>query len=113
MDAATRAWLIAQLGTATPLPDLEARFTRLGKARAVALEVLGERLAAFIAQPTTVNVSGVVSVSFSANIAALQKQIADLRNGQPVAPDEDDPDGDGIAGDNGFGVILLRERPRR
>lgn len=113
MDAATRAWLIAQLGTATPLPDLEDRYNRLRKARAVALEILGERLAAFISNPGVVNVSGVVSVSFVANITALQKQIADLRNGQPVAPDEDDPDGDGIAGDNGLGVIQLKERPRR
>lgn len=113
MDVAVRAWLMSQLGKNTDLTDLDLRYTRLGTARAVALEVLGERLAEFIDSPGSVTVTGVVAVNFAANIAALERQIALLRDGIPVAPDEDDPDDDGVAGDDGFGVMYLTERPRR
>lgn len=109
MDAAVRAWLISQLGTDTDLPDLELRYTRLGTARAVALEILRERLAALLAAPGTVSVSGVVSVNFSANIAAYERQINALEAGEPAAPD--DPT-DGIPTD-GLGIVQLVERPRR
>lgn len=110
MDAAVRAWLISQLGVDTDLPDLELRYTRLGSARAVALEVVRERLAALLAAPGTVSVSGVVSVNFSANIAAYERQITALEAGEPPAPDDPtDPD---HAGD-GLDVLYLVERPRR
>lgn len=111
MDAATRAWLISQLGTATDLADLDQRYTRLGKARAVALEVLYERKAALVmGQPASVNVSSVVSVAYTENIKALERQIALLESGEPPAPD--DPSDDTNT-DTGFGVIQLIERPRR
>jgi hypothetical protein len=109
VDADVKAWLLAELGTATDLVDLETRYTRLGTARAVALEVLRERLAALRAQPSTVNVSGVVGVGFTENIRAYERQIAALEAGEPPAPD--DPDDGSIGG--GLGIILLRERPRR
>ncbi|MFB7222464.1 hypothetical protein [Streptomyces sp. NPDC056227] len=109
MDAAVRAWLISQLGTDTDLPDLELRYTRLGAARAVALEVVRERLAALLAAPGTVSVSGVVSVNFTANIAAYERQITTLEAGEPPAPD--DP-ADSIPAD-GLGIVQLVERPRR
>ena len=111
MDAAVRAWLISQLGTDTDLPDLEQRYTRLGTARAVALEIVRERLAALLAAPGTVSVSGVVSVNFSANIAAYERQISSLEAGEPPAPDDPDVPGD-LAGD-GLDTIQLVERPRR
>jgi hypothetical protein len=111
VDAATRAWLLAQLGTVTDLADLDQRYTRLGTARAVALEVLYERKAALVmGQPASVNVSSVVSVTYTENIKALERQIALLESGQPPAPD--DPIGDDSS-DSGFDVIQLRERPRR
>lgn len=114
MDAATRAWLTMQLGTATDLVDLDARYTRLGTARAVAIEVLYERRAALVhGQPGTVNVPGVVSINVGENIKAIERQIAALEAGTPLAPDETDPDGDGTAGDTGLGTIRLIERPRR
>ncbi|WP_228981265.1 hypothetical protein [Streptomyces sp. DH12] len=113
MDTAVRAWLTGQLGTATDLADLEARYTRLGTARAVALEVLSERHAALISQPATLNVSAVLSFSQAENIKALERKIAELRAGIPLAPDETDPDGDGTALDGGFNVIRLTARPRR
>ncbi|MGW3401192.1 hypothetical protein [Streptomyces zhihengii] len=111
MDAATRAWLIAQLGTTTDLTDLDTRYTRLGSSRAVALEVLRERLAALLAQPSTINVSGVVSISYSEIIKALERQITALENGEPPAPD--DPADDNTDSSSDFGIIRLVERPRR
>lgn len=113
MDATVRAWLIAQLGTATNLADLDQRYTRLGTARAVALEVLYERKAALVNdQPASVNVSSVVGVTYTENIKALERQIAALESGQPPAPDDPAPPADDTTG-IGFSVIQLRERPRR
>lgn len=110
MDTAVQAWLISQLGTDTDLTDLAARYARLGTSRAVALEVVRERLAALLASPGSVAVSGVVSVNFGANITAYERQILSLEAGEPPAPD--DPATDDAA-DGGFGVMYLVERPRR
>lgn len=112
MDAAVKAWLLAQLGESTAVADLEARYARLGTARAVALEVLRGRLAALLQQPVTVNVSGVVGVGFGENIKALERQIANLEAGVPAAPD--DPTGEtGTDTTSQLGVFFLQERPRR
>lgn len=108
MDTAVRAWLLAELGPTTPLTDLETRYTRLGTARAVALEVLRERLAALRAQPATINVTGAVALNTAENIKAYERQIAALQAGENPAPD--DPT-DGSAGT--LGLLRLRERPRR
>ncbi len=108
MDAATLAWLRAELGTTTDQGDLTTRYTRLGTARAVALEVIRERLAALRAQPSSVNVSSVVSVSYTENIKAYERQIERLENGEPPAPD--DPPG---TNPNTIGALYLRERARR
>jgi hypothetical protein len=111
LDAAVQAWLLAQLGTATDTADLEARYTRLGTARAVALEVLRQRLADLIQQPATVNVSGVVGVGTAENIKALERQITSLEAGTPEAPDEPDTGDDEDT--TQLGVFYLRERARR
>lgn len=111
MDTAVQAWLISQLGTATNITDLTARYTRLGTARAVALEVLNQRLADLRAQASTVNVSSVVSVSFSENIRAYERQIALLLEGTPPAPD--DPTAPADDGTVLLGSFQLVERPRR
>ncbi len=109
MDVATRAWLISQLGTSTDPADLDTRYARLGTARAVALEVLRERLAALVHdQPTTINVTGVVALSYTENVRAIERQIAQLENGEPPAPD--DP---ATSTPDGLGVIQLVARPRR
>ncbi|NJA59399.1 hypothetical protein [Streptomyces sp. NEAU-H3] len=106
-----QAWLLSQVGADTPAADLEARYTRLGSARAVALEVLRERHSALLASPSTVSVPGAVNASFVENIRAYERKIALLEAGEPPAPDEPtDPDGDG---DGGFGVLYLVERNRR
>lgn len=108
MDVAVQHWLLAQLGTDTDLADLELRYTRLGTARAVALEVLRERYAQLLAQPTAVTVTNVVAINQTANLAAYERQIAALEAGDPPAPDDpagSDPDT--------MGLLCLRERPRR
>jgi len=110
MDTATQAWLISQLGTATDLSDLNARYTRLGTARTVALEVLNQRLADLRAQVAVVGVSGVVNVSFAENIKAYERQIASLVAGGSPAPDEPATvDDDTVL----LGTFQLVERPRR
>jgi hypothetical protein len=111
LDTAVQAWLLAQLGETTSTTDLEARYARLGTARAVALEVLRGRLAAFLQQPATVNVSSVVGVGFAENIKALERQIANLEAGIPPAPDE--PAAGDSSADTTLGVFYLTERPRR
>ncbi|MFD3516342.1 hypothetical protein [Streptomyces sp. NPDC058657] len=113
MDAAVRAWLLDQLGKATDQNDLEDRYQREGNARAVALGVLRDRLATLLASPGSINVSGVVSLSNAANIAAYERQIAQLESGQPPAPDDPDLDGDGHPDTNTLSFMQLVERPRR
>ncbi|MDX5526075.1 hypothetical protein PV677_36005 [Streptomyces sp. DE06-01C] len=110
MDTAVREWLLSQLGRSTDLADLTARYTRLGTGRAVAIEVVRERLADLLASPGSVSVSGVVSINTSANIAAYERQLAALESGQPPAPDDPAPDDEDTSG---FGLIQLVERPRR
>lgn len=112
MDTAVQAWLISQLGTATDLTDLTARYARLGTARAVAIEVVSERLADLRAQAATVNVSSVVSVSFAENIKAYERQLALLEAGSPPAPDDPTVPDDESA-DTELGMLYLVERPRR
>ncbi|BCK74011.1 hypothetical protein Srufu_079640 (plasmid) [Streptomyces libani subsp. rufus] len=112
MDDATRQWLLAQLGTDTNLTDLDARYARLGKARAVAIEILNQRKADLIAQPSVIGVSSVVNINTTGNIAALERQIAYLESEDaPPAPDE--PADTGDDGDDRFGIIRLIERRRR
>jgi hypothetical protein len=112
VDDATRNWLYAQLGTATDLVDLEARYARLGKARAVAIEVLTQRRADLLVQPASLGVSGVVTVAYTENIKALERQIALLEAADaPAAPDEPaDPCTDDS---DSFGIVRLIERRRR
>jgi len=111
LAANVQAWLLAQLGTTTPVADLETRYARLGAARPVAIEILYERKAALIQQPASVNVSGVVGVTFNENIKALERQIALLEAGSPPAPDDPTtPDEDAAVL---LGTFQLVERRRR
>jgi hypothetical protein len=108
VDTAVQHWLLAQLGTDTDLADLTARYTRLGTARKVAIEVLRERYAALRDQPTAVTVTNVVAINQTANLAAYERQIAALEAGESPAPDEED-----TGGPDALGLIQLVERPRR
>lgn len=86
MDPILLAWLRAQLGTATDEQDLATRYGRLGRARAVAVEVLSERRAKLLAEPLRMTVDGVVTIDQSNNLAGLERQIVGLA--ELVAPDD-------------------------
>ncbi|MGW1803356.1 hypothetical protein ACWCQN_48200 [Streptomyces sp. NPDC001984] len=82
MDPAVLAWLLAQLGPSTDQADLQTRYTRLGSARAVALEVLSERRAKLL----QLTVNGVATLDQSNNLTGLERQIASVE--AATAPDD-------------------------
>jgi hypothetical protein len=86
VDPAVLAWLLAQLGPATDTDDLQTRYTRLGSARAVALEVFTERRAKLLAEPLRLTVNNVLTLDNSANLTGLERQIAAVESGS--APDD-------------------------
>ncbi|MEW1659752.1 hypothetical protein [Streptomyces sp. NPDC093707] len=108
MDPILLAWLRAQLGAATDEQDLAARYARLGRARAVAAEILAERRAKLLADPLRMTVDGVVTIDQSNNLAGLERQIAGLTD--LVAPDDPAP---GEAGADLVSAPLLPSRRTR
>ncbi|MEU5002081.1 hypothetical protein [Streptomyces sp. NPDC021622] len=99
-------WLQSQLGPDTDPTDLAHRYGRLNSARAVALEVLHERIAALVAEPLKVTVNGVATIDNSANVSALERRAAQLTAEQ--APDDLlDANRDPLA------TVQLHARPRR
>nr|BEK65742.1 hypothetical protein KPHV_29690 [Kitasatospora purpeofusca] len=109
MDPAALAWLLAQLGSTTSTDDLTARYTRLGTARAVALEVLAERRAALLADPLRLVVDGVVTMDRSANLTGLERQLAQLQT--TLGPDETATGGD-TAPPFDTGILIPARRTR-
>ncbi|MFF4509387.1 hypothetical protein [Streptomyces sp. NPDC001401] len=99
-------WLQAQLGPDTNPTDLAQRYERLHSARAVALEVLHERIAALVAEPLKVTVNGVATIDNSANVAALERQAAQLSAATP-------PDDPSLPDQNMLTTVQLSSRPRR
>ena len=79
-------WLQAQLGPDTDPNDLISRYERLHSAKAVALEVLHERLAVLVAEALKVTVNGVATIDNSANVTALERRAAQIND--ETAPDE-------------------------
>jgi hypothetical protein len=88
VDEFQRSWLLAQVGPDTDPADLERRFLRLRSARAVALEVLGERRARLLADPLKVTVDGVVTMDLQENLRGIERQIEQVRKAS--VPDETD-----------------------
>ncbi|MER6425760.1 hypothetical protein [Streptomyces sp. NPDC001137] len=86
MNSNVLRWLQAQLGPDTDSDDLSARYERLRSAKAVALEVIHERLAALLAEPLKVTVNGVATIDNSANVSALERRAALIVD--ETAPDE-------------------------
>lgn len=86
MDTEALRWLLAQLGPDTDPTDLAQRYDRLRSARAVAQEVLTERISALLAEPLRVTVNGIATIDQSGNVAALERRLAQLA-GQ-AAPDD-------------------------
>ncbi|MCX4666502.1 hypothetical protein OG453_07440 [Streptomyces sp. NBC_01381] len=98
-------WLQAHLGSEVDLPDLAGRYERLQSARAVAAEVLRERIAGLVAEPLKVTVNGVATIDNSPNVAALERQLAHLDD--EVAPDTH------LDGARLLASVQLVARPRR
>lgn len=89
MDSGVLRWLTAQLGLDSDPTDLAQRYDRLGSARAVADEVLHERIAGLLSEPLRITVNGVATIDHSANVAALERRLAQLDN-QPAPDDQSD-----------------------
>jgi len=85
-----RKWLRSEIGDATTDAVLDETYERLGSVRDVALETLRKRRSAWLAQPMSVNVSGVVGLNLAENVKAVERQIAQL-----VKMDDDPSDDDG------------------
>jgi hypothetical protein len=86
------AYLHSELGDEPTDGDLQDRFDRLDSVRSVVLEVLRERYSTYTRQPGSINVSGVVSVSYAETIAAIEKQMARVAAESPGGPLDDEPD---------------------
>ncbi|MFF4802340.1 hypothetical protein ACFY1U_28710 [Streptomyces sp. NPDC001351] len=98
MDEFQQSWLLAQLGPDTDPFDLERRFFRLRSARAVALEVLGERRAKLLADPLKVAVDGVVTMDLQENLRGIERQIEQVRQAAaPDDPSDEDEGGEALA----------------
>ncbi|UQA93757.1 hypothetical protein [Streptomyces halobius] len=99
-------WLQSQLGPDTDAEDLTARYEHLRSAKAVALEVLHERVAALVAEPLKVTVNGVATIDNSANVAALERRAAQIA-------DETAPDDPHATGHDLLTTVQLCARRRR
>ncbi|MFI1176665.1 hypothetical protein [Streptomyces melanogenes] len=86
MNTEVLRWLQAQLGPETDPTDLSARYDRLHTARAVAEEILRERIATLVAEPLKVTVNGVATVDNSPNVTALERHLNQLHAAR--APDD-------------------------
>ncbi|MER6548644.1 hypothetical protein [Streptomyces sp. NPDC001250] len=106
MNSDVLRWLQAQLGPDTDTADLTHRYEHLGSARAVALEVLHERIAVLVADPLKVTVNGVATIDNSSNVSALERQAAQLS--EAIAPDDPSP-----LNQNVLTTVQLSSRPRR
>ncbi|KIZ15400.1 hypothetical protein [Streptomyces natalensis] len=100
-------WLQSQLGPDIDDGDLAARYDRLHSAKAVALEVLHERVNALVAEPLKVTVNGVATIDNSANVAALERRIAQLGS-EAAAPDDPPSESHDL-----LTTVQLRARRRR
>lgn len=86
MNTEVLRWLQAKLGPDTDLQDLAARYERLRSAKAVALEVLHEKIATLVSAPLKVTVNGVATIDNSANVSALERRAAQIAD-EPAPED--------------------------
>lgn len=105
MNSEVLRWLTAQIGPDSDPADLGQRYERLRSARAVAQEVLQERIAALLAEPLRVSINGIATIDQTSNVAALERRLAQVTD--QLAPDDGDATG------WTFASIPLVARPRR
>lgn len=88
LDADDLAAIREHVGSTPSDEDLGTQWDRLGTVEAVALSVLRARLADMLASPASLRVDGDYAEDHSANIRALEKQIARLELAVPGSPGE-------------------------
>lgn len=112
MTEAQWEWLRAQVGDVERV-DAEAAYLRLGNVRDAAVEILRARRTALLADPLSVTISGVLTVSTAENVKALERDIAGLLSG-PADPTVVVVDVDGAGLDEVRVVPIARRwaRPR-
>lgn len=71
-------WLHSELGTLVTDDVLQAKYAALSSVRDVAVEVLRERRAGYLEKPLNVNVNGVASVNYTANVQAIERRLTAL-----------------------------------
>lgn len=98
------AWLVANTGDVNR-PDADAAYDRLVTLRAVAVERLQTRLTRMTSGPDSVTIPGVVSVSSSGTMRAIQASIDAL-----LAGPEDPSAAEAAAGGSALTVVPLVSR---
>lgn len=106
LTAAETAYLQSELGSGVDLADMQVRYDRLGSAKAVALEVIRQRLADALQAPTSFSIPGVYQETTTGNVSALQEQLKRVAT-------EADVDGDGIPDSGASGVLQVQKLRRR
>ncbi|MEV7579055.1 hypothetical protein ACIRUY_29715 [Streptomyces erythrochromogenes] len=86
MNSEVLRWLMAQLGPDSDPADLGQRYERLRSARAVAQEVLQERIASLLAEPLRVSINGIATIDQTSNVAALERRLTHVAD--QTAPDD-------------------------
>ena len=115
MAALTEAqisWLRSEVGASTGTEDLQARYDRLESVRDVAMEVLRERRAALLEQPLSLNLSGVASVDYTNNVAAIERRLTALANLDDDPSDDDGAEQESPDADHIETFTLTRSRRR-
>lgn len=98
-----REWMRDELGSVTD-EDLDARFETWGNVRDATISLLRRKITAWLANPATVSLSGVASLSLKDNIAAVERRIAAL-----LKMDTDPSDGTGVDEVQAAGPHVLQQ----
>lgn len=106
------SWLRSEVGAGITSDDLQARYDRLDSVRDVAMEVLRERRASLLEQPLAMNLTGVASVDYTNNVAALERRLAALAHLDDDPSDDDGADQETPTVDHVESFTLTRARRR-
>lgn len=87
-----RAWIRDEVGASVTDQDIDERFESIGTVRGTTVSLLRLKITRWIENPASVSLSGVASVSFKDNIAAVERRITALLKLGPDPSDEAGPD---------------------
>jgi hypothetical protein len=109
-----RAWIRDEVGSSVLDTEIDERFESIGTVRGTTVSLLRLKITRWIENPATVALSGVASVSFKDNIAAVERRIAQLLKLGPDPSDESGPDDEAEAGGphvlERFDIVRSRRR---